>query len=62
MIKMLKRHEIQVLRRAGQTWVQVAALTGMSVGTARRAWPWRTLRQMRHAAPERTQKGRSGRR
>lgn len=36
MIDMLKRHEIQVLRRAGHTWAQVAALTGVSVGTARR--------------------------
>jgi transposase len=36
MIEMLKRHEIQVLRRAGHTWDQVAALTGVSVGTARR--------------------------
>lgn len=33
---MLKRHEVQVLRRAGHTWAQVAALTGVSVGTARR--------------------------
>jgi transposase len=36
MIEMLKRHEIQVLRRAGHTWAEVAALTGVSVGTARR--------------------------
>src|SRR6476646_3256931 len=36
MIEMLKRHEIQVLRRAGHTWPQVAALTGVSGGTARR--------------------------
>ena len=36
MIDMLKRHEIQVLRRAGHTWAQVAELTGVSVGTARR--------------------------
>jgi hypothetical protein len=36
MIEMLKRHEIQVLRRAGHTWDEVAALTGVSVGTARR--------------------------
>jgi transposase len=36
MIEMLKRHEIQVLRRAGHTWAQVAALAGVSVGTARR--------------------------
>ena len=33
---MLKRHEIQVLRRAGHTWAEVASLTGVSVGTARR--------------------------
>jgi transposase len=33
---MLKRHEIQVLRRAGHTWAQVAELAGVSVGTARR--------------------------
>jgi hypothetical protein len=31
MIEMLKRHEIQVLRRAGHTWDQVAALTGETV-------------------------------
>jgi transposase len=36
MIEMLKRHEIQVLRRAGHTWAQVAELAGVSVGTARR--------------------------
>jgi transposase len=36
MIDMLKRHEIQVLRRAGHTWAEVAALTGVSVGTVRR--------------------------
>jgi transposase len=36
MIEMLKRHEIQVLRRAGHTWAQVAKLAGVSVGTARR--------------------------
>src|SRR5262245_26478162 len=36
MIEMLKRHEIQLLRRAGHTWAQVAALSGVSVGTARR--------------------------
>ena len=33
---MLKRHEMQVLRRAGHTWAEVAALSGVSVGTARR--------------------------
>jgi transposase len=36
MIDMLKRHEIQVLRRAGHTWAEVAALSGVSVGTVRR--------------------------
>ena len=36
MIDMLKRHEVQVLRKAGHTWTEVAALTGVSVGTARR--------------------------
>jgi transposase len=36
MIDMLKRHEIQVLRRAGHTWTEVAALSGVSVRTARR--------------------------
>ena len=33
---MLKRHEVQVLRKAGHTWAEVAALSGVSVGTARR--------------------------
>jgi hypothetical protein len=36
MIDMLKRHEIQVQRRAGHTWAQVAALSGVSIGTVRR--------------------------
>ena len=36
MIDMLKRHEIQVLRRAGHTWMEVARLSGVSVRTARR--------------------------
>jgi transposase len=36
MIDMLKRHEIQVLRRAGHTWAEVAALSGASIGTVRR--------------------------
>ena len=31
MIEMLKRHEIQVLRRAGHTWKEVAAVSGISV-------------------------------
>ena len=33
---MLKRREIQVLRRVGHTSAQVATLTGVSIGTARR--------------------------
>ena len=36
MIDMLKRHEIQVLRRAGHTWREIAALSGVSEKTARR--------------------------
>ena len=36
MIGMLKRHEVQVLRRAGHTLMEVAALSGVSVGTVRR--------------------------
>jgi hypothetical protein len=35
MIDMLKRHEIQVRRRAGHTWA-VAVLSGVSIGTVRR--------------------------
>ena len=33
---MLKRHEIQVLRRADHTWNEIATLTGVSVSTAQR--------------------------
>lgn len=36
MIDMLKRHEIQVLRRAEHTWSEVASLSGVSEKTARR--------------------------
>ena len=36
MIYMLKRHEIQVLRRAGHSQVDVARLTGASLGSVRR--------------------------
>jgi len=36
MIEMLKRHEIQVLRRAGHTWQEVATLSGVSGRTVRR--------------------------
>jgi transposase len=36
MIDMLKRHEIQVLRRADPTWSEIAALSGVSEKTARR--------------------------
>lgn len=36
MIDMLKRHEVQVLRRAGHTWKAIAALSGVSVRTVRR--------------------------
>ena len=33
---MLKRHEVQVLRRAGHPWKEIAALSGVSVRTVRR--------------------------
>ena len=33
---MLKRHEIQVLRRAGHAQVEVAKLAGVSLGSVRR--------------------------
>lgn len=36
MINMLKRHEIQVLRRAEHTWREIATLSGVSEKTARR--------------------------
>jgi transposase len=36
MIDMLKRHEVQVLRRAGHTWKEIAALSGVSVRRVRR--------------------------
>ena len=36
MIDMLKRHEIQVLRRANHTRNEIATLTGVSVSTAQR--------------------------
>ena len=36
MIDMLKRHEIQVLRRAGHPQTEVAQLAGVSLGSVRR--------------------------
>ena len=36
MIDMLKRHEIQVLRRADHTWSENATLSGVAEKTARR--------------------------
>jgi hypothetical protein len=36
MIDMLKRHEVQVLRRAGHTRKEIAALSGVSVRKMRR--------------------------
>ena len=36
MIEMLKRHEVQVLRRAGHMWKAIAALSGVSVRTVQR--------------------------
>jgi hypothetical protein len=58
--RMLKRHEIQVLRRAGHTWAHVAALTGVSVETARRVAVEEAVATVDNAAePERRQIGRS---
>jgi hypothetical protein len=34
---MLKRHEIQVLQKAGHTWMEIAGLSGVSVRTVRRS-------------------------
>jgi transposase len=50
MIDMLKRHEIQVLRRAGHTWAEVAALSGVSIGTARRVAAEATVATIDNAA------------
>lgn len=36
MINMLKRHEIQILRRAGHAQIEVAKLAGVSLGSVRR--------------------------
>lgn len=59
MIEMLKRHEIQVLRRAGHTWAAVAALTGVSLGTARRVAAEVTVETVDNAAERaRRQSGR----
>src|SRR4029450_3899520 len=50
MIDMLKGHEIQVLRRAGHTWAEVAALSGVSIGTARRVAAEATVATIDNAA------------
>ena len=36
MIDKLKRHEIQILRRAGHAQIEVAKLVGVSLGSVRR--------------------------
>jgi hypothetical protein len=36
MIDIFKRHQVQVPRRAGHTWKDIAALRGVAVRTARR--------------------------
>jgi transposase len=36
MIEMLKRHEIQVLQRAGHSQIEIATLAGVSLGSVRR--------------------------
>jgi transposase len=61
MIEMLKRHEIQVLRRAGHTWQEVAALTGVSERTARRVAAEAAVTTVDNAAERaRRQVGRPG--
>jgi transposase len=50
MIDMLKRHEIQVLRRAGHTLAEVAALSGASIGTVRRVTAEDTVTTVDNAA------------
>src|SRR2546426_11326251 len=44
MIDMLKRHEIQVLRRAGHTQTEIAKLAGVSRRSVQRVGPSRTSR------------------
>ena len=50
MIDMIKRHEVQVLRRAGHTWKEIAALSGVSVRTVRRIAAEATITTIDNAA------------
>src|SRR6266852_5310690 len=59
MIDMLKRHEIQVLRRAGHAQLEVAKLAGVSLGSVRRVEREPEVPQIdRGRAPERRAIGR----
>ena len=59
MIDMLKRHEIQVLRRADHTWSEIATLSGVSEKTARRIAAEAPIAHVDNAAErERRQVGR----
>jgi hypothetical protein len=55
MIDMLKRHEIQVLRRAGHTWKEIGVLSGVSIGMVRRVAAEDTVETVDNAA-ERTRR------
>lgn len=50
MIDMLKRHEIQILRRADHSWNEIATLTGVSVSTAQRVVAEDAVRTVDNAA------------
>jgi transposase len=56
MIDMLKRHEIQVLRRAGHSQVEAAKLAGVSLGSVRRVEREPDVTQI-DSGPERERRG-----
>jgi len=62
MIEMLKRHEIQVWRRAGHTWAEVATLSGVSVRTVRRVGGEVAVTTTDHAAERERRDGHRKRR
>ncbi len=56
MIDMLKRHEIQVLRRAGHSQIEAAKLAGVSLGSVRRVEREPDVTQI-DSGPERARRG-----
>jgi transposase len=56
MIDMLKRHEIQVLRRAGHSQIEAAKLAGVSLGSVRRVEREPDVTQI-DSGPERERRG-----